>query len=86
MATFAVTACAVYAALGLVFALAFVARGAARMDPGAAAGTLGFRLLLLPGAAALWPLLAWRWHATAGTPPEQHDAHTDAARDARASS
>lgn len=50
-----------YAALGLLFAVAFALRGAARIDPDAAHGTWGFRLLILPGAAALWPLLALRW-------------------------
>jgi hypothetical protein len=71
---------AAYAALGIAFALAFVVRGAGRIDPGAAAGTLGFRILIFPGAAALWPLLAARWRRTSGVPPEQRDAHADAAR------
>lgn len=50
-----------YAALGLLFAVPFALRGAARIDPDATHGTWGFRLLILPGAAALWPLLALRW-------------------------
>jgi hypothetical protein len=52
---------AVYALAGLLFALAFVFRGASAMDPAAKSGTIGFRLLILPGAAAFWPLLLLRW-------------------------
>ncbi len=50
-----------YLALGLVFALPFVARGVQRLDPAAAHAPLGFRLLILPGCAALWPWLLRRW-------------------------
>jgi hypothetical protein len=50
-----------YAAVGSLFAVAFVARGIHRADPVAKGAPLGFRLIVLPGAAALWPLLAVRW-------------------------
>jgi len=52
---------AAYCAAGLCFAIAFIFRGAASMDPIAAHATLGFRLILIPGAAALWPWLLRRW-------------------------
>lgn len=68
-----------YLGLGLAFALAFAFVGAGRIDPQARRGTLGFRLLILPAAAALWPLLAWRW-AKGTPPPEERNAHRDAAR------
>jgi hypothetical protein len=68
-----------YLAAGLVFALAFVTTGVQRVDPAARGAPWGFRLLILPGAAALWPLLLARW--LRGTPPpEEHNAHRDAAR------
>jgi uncharacterized membrane protein YfcA len=51
---------AAYLTAGFLFAVPFVARWAGRLDPAARAGTLGFRLLILPGAALLWPLLARR--------------------------
>ena len=73
-----VAALLVYAALGLLFAVAFAARGAARIDPDAAHSSWGFRLLILPGAAALWPLLAYRW-ARGLPPPAEHNPHRDAA-------
>lgn len=74
-----VTLLGVYAALGLVFAVAFVMRGAARIDPQAAGGSWGFRLAILPGVVALWPILARRW-ARGGPPPEERNAHRRAAR------
>ena len=51
----------VYAALGLVFAVAFVAWGAAKLDAAARDSGIGFQLMILPGAAALWPALLVRW-------------------------
>lgn len=50
-----------YALLGVAFAIAFSWRGAARIDPAARDATWGFRVLVLPGAAALWPWLLIRW-------------------------
>jgi len=69
-----------YGAIGLAFAIAFALRGAGRIDPGAARGSWGFRLLIVPGATALWPLLARRWLAAHGATPEERDAHVLAAR------
>jgi hypothetical protein len=51
----------VYAAAGLVFAAAFVIAGIGRIDQVANGSSIGFRLIVLPGAAALWPLLLRRW-------------------------
>ena len=70
---------AVYVGLGFVFALLFAARGAERLDPAARGAGLGFRLLIVPGAAALWPLLAWRWLRGVQTPPVEQNAHRQAA-------
>lgn len=50
-----------YAAFGLLFAVVFVVAGVGRIDHAAAGSGLGFRLMILPGAAALWPLLLVRW-------------------------
>lgn len=74
-----VLAAEIYLAIGLAFGLAFVATGVQRIDPGAQGTGLLFRLLILPGAAALWPLLLRRWLARQG-PPEEHNAHRDRAR------
>ena len=79
LATTVVTLVTLYLAAGLVFAVAFVLRGASRIDPAAARGTWGFRLVILPGVMAFWPLLAIRWAKGQG-PPEEHNAHRDAAQ------
>lgn len=50
-----------YACAGLLFALLFVCIGMERVDPAARGSRFGFRLIMLPGVAALWPLLLRRW-------------------------
>ena len=60
-----------YLAAGLIFALAFVTVGVQRLDGDAKGGTVGFRILILPGATLLWPLLAARWVRGAGVPSEK---------------
>jgi hypothetical protein len=50
---------ALYAAIGAVTALAFVTFGVTRVQP--ASVSLGARILILPGAAALWPYVLARW-------------------------
>ena len=50
-----------YAAAGVVFGIAFVVRGVSRVDEHAAGAGLGFRLIVFPGVAALWPFLLSRW-------------------------
>ena len=51
----------VYLACGLVFAIPFAWGGVKKIDPHAAHGSWGFRLLIIPGAMAFWPLLLKRW-------------------------
>jgi hypothetical protein len=50
-----------YAGAGILFALAFVTVGVGRVDDHAREAGWGFRLLILPGSALFWPLLAARW-------------------------
>lgn len=50
-----------YAAIGVLFGLLFVWRGIERVDAAAYGASWAFRILILPGVAALWPLLATRW-------------------------
>jgi hypothetical protein len=70
-----------YVAAGLLFAIAFVLAGVKRVDPAATGGTWGFRLIIVPGVVAFWPLLAARW-ARGRSPAEEHNAHRDRARGA----
>lgn len=50
-----------YALAGVGFAVGFAAVGIGRIDSKARDSGWRFRLLTIPGAAALWPLLAYRW-------------------------
>ncbi len=56
---------AIYAACGLVFTVPFALRGAGALDPAARRGTRGFRLLIVPGTVALWPMLLMKWRRAA---------------------
>lgn len=57
-----------YLLAGVVFALAFVNFGVGRIDPAARGTSIAFRLLILPGCVALWPLLAVKWPRHRGQP------------------
>lgn len=50
---------------GLVVGCAFVVAGASRVLDGRPPVSQGARLVLLPGAMILWPLIAKRWVARA---------------------
>jgi len=67
-----------YLLIGLCFAVAFAARGAGWLDPVARHGTMGFRLLVIPGAMTLWPYLAFR--LAKGVPSRERNAHRDLAQ------
>ena len=73
----------IYLGLGFIFALFFVTKGVGKIDPTAAAGTIGFRLLIIPGTMALWPLLAKRWWQGITEPPEEKNSHRLAAKETK---
>ena len=50
-----------YAAIGVAFGILFVSAGVQRVDAVARDAGFGFRLLILPGVATLWPALLLRW-------------------------
>ena len=50
-----------YVAIGLMFAILFVTIGIHRVDEQARGSSIGFRLIVVPGVATLWPLLLMRW-------------------------
>ena len=70
-----------YLAGGFLFALPFVFIGVKKIDPHAAHGSWGFRLLIFPGALAFWPLLLRRWMKGISEPPEERTAHRRAAKE-----
>lgn len=61
MAVTALYILACYLAIGVIFAIAFAFMGAGRVDPAAHRAPIGFRVLIVPGAAALWPWLMMKW-------------------------
>jgi hypothetical protein len=56
-----VTAIALYALAGIVVALAFVTTGLGAVLPAGTPVTIGARILFVPGAAVLWPIVLRRW-------------------------
>jgi hypothetical protein len=54
-------AVALYAAVGVAVAAAFLTFGVTRVLPQPVPVTLGARIVLCPGAVALWPYVLIRW-------------------------
>jgi hypothetical protein len=74
-----VLALTAYAGFGLLFAVAFVSAGVQRLDTQARGAGVGFRLLILPGVAAFWPLFLGRWIRGLQEPPAENNPHRGAA-------
>ena len=55
-----VRAVAIYLGCGTVFAVVFLWRWVGILDTAAAHGTWGFRTLVFPGVATLWPVFLIR--------------------------
>ena len=70
-----VYALAMYASLGLVFAVPFVWLGVQRLDSEAQGSGVGFRLLILPGVAAFWPMFLYRLRRGIIDPPAEKNPH-----------
>jgi hypothetical protein len=64
-----------YFASGLLMAIPFVWVGVNKVDPHAAHGSWGFRLLIISGTMIFWPLLLRRWVRGTRLPPEERSAH-----------
>ena len=68
-----------YAIAGLVFAILFVTLFIKHLDSGAQGWALGFRILIIPGVVAFWPMFAIRLLRGKGHPTEK-TAHRLAAK------
>ena len=51
----------IYLLLGLIFAIPFVIKGAQKIDHGADGGSIGFRIIIIPGTMIFWPFLLKKW-------------------------
>ena len=71
---------ALYMLIGVIFAIPFSMLGVKKVDPSAAEGTWGFKLLIIPGVAFFWPLMAKRW-LKKEMPPTECSYHRKAAKE-----
>lgn len=60
-------AACVYTGAGLLFAAVFVTRGVGEIDLSALRAPLGFRIMIFPASALLWPVLSAKWIRAART-------------------
>jgi len=70
----------IYALVGLLVGGWFALVAAPRLDPAARGASLGFRLLIWPAAAALWPQVLVRL-VRRSPPPLENTAHRRAERE-----
>jgi hypothetical protein len=66
---------AAYTTLGLLFAVLFVWFGVQRLDSEARGSGIGFRLLILPGVAAFWPIFLSRLRRVIVEPRVEKNPH-----------
>jgi hypothetical protein len=64
-----------YVGIGIVFAAFFALVGIQKLDSEARGSGIAFRLLILPGTAAFWPMLLGRWVRGVSEPPVEHNPH-----------
>jgi len=61
LATYLVWAFLIYLLIGFVFSLFFITLGVKQIDEGAKGTSVGFRLMIMPGTWAFWPVLLSKW-------------------------
>lgn len=64
----------IYIIAGAVFAVAFLLRGIYVIDETAKGGSIGFKLIILPGVIVLWPVLLRQWKKVLKTKPHEQAA------------
>ena len=64
-----------YSGVGFVFAVFFVWRGIHRVDTEAEGSGIAFRLLILSGVAAFWPMFVSRLGRSVVEPPVEQNPH-----------
>ena len=69
----------IYLLVGFLFGILFAFFGVKAVDAAAQEGTLGFKIIIIPGCAIFWPYLLKRW-AGKTQPPEETSAHRRAAK------
>ncbi len=52
---------AVYLGLGVLFVIPFLVKGLTKVDEGAKGGTIGFKIIIIPGVIVFWPMMLHKW-------------------------
>ena len=52
---------AVYLAMGFLFMIPFIIKGINKIDEGAHGGSIGFRIIIIPGVIVFWIVLLNKW-------------------------
>jgi hypothetical protein len=51
----------IYLLLGVLFVIPFLIKGLTKVDEGAHGGTIGFKIIIIPGVIVFWPVLLSKW-------------------------
>ena len=61
LAAISSTALLIYVCCGIVFMIAFLFNGISKVDAATHGSKWGFKIIIIPGVIALWPLLLQKW-------------------------
>ena len=51
----------IYLGLGILFVIPFLLKGLTKVDEGTHGGTIGFKIIIIPGVIVFWPVLLNKW-------------------------
>jgi hypothetical protein len=52
---------AIYLFLGVLFVVPFLVKGLTKVDEGSHGGSIGFKIIIIPGVIVFWPALLRKW-------------------------
>ncbi len=61
MVEFVLIVVLIYLLLGVLFVIPFLTKGMTKVDETAHGGTIGFKIIIIPGAIVFWPFLLKKW-------------------------
>ncbi|MEO9887583.1 MAG: hypothetical protein ABJR05_16885 [Balneola sp.] len=70
-----------YLVIGLIASIFISFRGVKKLDSASKDGTMGFKLLIIPGLCVFWPLFVLRLNKGLQEPPSENNAHRNAAKE-----
>ena len=51
----------IYLVMGALFVIPFLVKGLTKVDATAHGGTIGFKIIIIPGVIVFWPALLKKW-------------------------